>query len=143
MKGKFLSCLFLSVMESLGAVAAERSAFGDLSPTPMIAASHALREYVAESQPNPTKARSAELAIVSLSAKLIVERWRVMHQKDPKSRDAVLAAVDELEQGVNQLFGSVSSGTETLDRARMDKLKAAIDAALADFRLRLKTTFFQ
>jgi hypothetical protein len=139
----FLPYLFLSVLQSLGAVAAERSAIGDLSPTPMIAASEALRAHFTEAQPNPSKARSAELAIVSLSEKLIVERWRMMHQKDLKSRDAVLATVDELEKGVDQLFRSVYGDTERLDRERLQKLKAAIDTAVADFRLRLKTTLFQ
>jgi hypothetical protein len=109
----------------------------------MIVASQAFRAHVTEAQPDPSNARSAELAIVSLSEQLIMERWRRVHQKDPKSRDAVLAAVDELEKGVNQLLRSVSSGTQTFDRERLTTLKAAIDAAVADFRLRLKTTFFQ
>ena len=142
MKASF-SYLLLLLVPSAFVVAAERNFVSDLSPVPVITASRALRAYVTESQANPSKTLSAELTIVLLSEKLVVERCHAMHQKDPRTRDAVLSALDELEKGIDQLLRHLSAGTEKLDEERLKELRAPFYAAVADFRLRLKTSFFQ
>ncbi len=135
-----LPYLIVALTHSFLFASADRKPLRDLSPASMIAASQAFRAYVTTARPDAEKALSAELAIVSLTEQLIVERWRKVHEKDVKSRDAVLAETKRLRKQIEQL--QLRSSSERLDRDRVKELKAAIDTAVDDFRLRLMTAFF-
>jgi hypothetical protein len=138
---------FVAVMLVCSAVCAadatDRSGLREISPNRMIAASRALRTYLTESQSERSKEFSNALAIVSLTEELITLRWNQVHEKEVKSRDAVLAEVEHLEKRVDELLLHVSVDTGRLKRDRVKELKTEIDAAVGDFRLRLKTAFFQ
>jgi len=117
----------------------DRKTLRDLSPASMIAASQAFRAYVITERPGTGKLLSAELAIVSLTERLVAERWRKVHEKDVKSCDAVLAETEQLRKRIEKLHLRVTS--ERLNHDRVNVLKAAIDTAMDDFRLRLMTAF--
>ena len=135
--------VFLYVSHSVVAVAADTFVADNLSPGPMISASRALRVYAADARTNNRDELKGELALVSLTEELLVERWRKVNRRDVKSRDAVLAEVDQLTKRVDQLLARVSKSDAGLDHERLMKLKATMDAMVGDFRLRLKTAFFQ
>ena len=135
--------VFLYVSHSVLAVAADTFVADDLSPGPMISASRALRVYAADARTTNRDELNGELALVSLTEELILVRWRKVHRKDLKSRDAVLAEVDHLTKRIDELLARVSKVKAKVDHERLSELKASIDVAVDDFRLRLKTAFFQ
>jgi hypothetical protein len=144
--GKLMKTLLIALLlcgsQFVPCFAADATVIGDTSPVPVISASRALREFSSDAQTNARDELKSALALVSLTEDLIVARWRKVHRKDVKSRDAVLAEVDQLTKRIDQLLVRVSAAQPPLPRERLRELKAALDVAVDDFRLRLRTTFF-